>query len=263
MNNSPDNQLTNAPVLDPLKPDRVIGWIPPAVISRNDAGLIIGNNYIFNPDNTINWRKMIKPEFLVPNKQIFEKRNKPVPPSIEGLDDKELLILLGGIKELAQCRGFTSVKYVVSSPTPEYVIAVCSIDWIANYETENRPITFSAIGDAHPRNTTNFGQNFLGPIAENRAFVRCVRNFLKINIVSQEEIGGTVAFEEDPASTLLKDTMEKYGISFAKVKEKLVAENVEGASLFQSIYDIPKFKQLELIARIKTKVAEAQAEEKK
>ena len=76
----------------------------------------------------------------------------------------------------------TNVRYEVTSPSPAYVVATCSIDWIPNYETEDRAVTFSAIGDASPHNTQSFAKFFLGPIAENRAFVRCVRNFLKINI---------------------------------------------------------------------------------
>jgi hypothetical protein len=38
-------------------------------------------------------------------------------------------------------------------------------------------------------NTHDFGQNFLETMACNRAFVRCVRNFLNIHIVGADEIG--------------------------------------------------------------------------
>ena len=62
------------------------------------------------------------------------------------------------------------------------------------YQIDN---TFSAIGDASPNNTESFARFYLGPIAENRAFVRCVRNFLKINVVAQEELGSTKMFQDD------------------------------------------------------------------
>jgi hypothetical protein len=176
------------------------------------------------------------------------------------LKDYQLIILLGGIKELAQIRGYTDVKYEIVSPHHEYVAATCSITWIPNYETEGREVTFSAIGDASPRNTNSFASNFLGPIAENRAFVRCVRNFLKINIVGKEELGGADApptatntssttsdTSMDPRS-MLQAVMNEKGVSFEKLKAKLGSE---GYGAVESLNDIPKLKTFELIERLK------------
>lgn len=233
--------------------------MPPKLFERNEYGLICGEQikYVYNEDGTIDWRKMIKPEFLVPHKQLFEKLGKPVPATIEGLTDKELLILLGGIKELASTRGFSRCSYTVNAPTNEYVTVVCEIEWIPNYETNGRVITSSGVGDASPANTTSFGKLYLAPFAENRAFVRCVRNFLRINIVSQEEIAEMVAeATEDMATGLLKETMGKYNITFEKIKARLVEEKVEGADAYQNVTDIPRYKQFELIERIKRKAAE-------
>jgi hypothetical protein len=235
--------------------------VPPRKIQRNEYGLISDGSvsYIFNEDGSINWRKMIKPEFLVPNKQKLEQAKKEVPKTIEGLDDKYLLILLGGIKELAQMRGYEAVTHQVTSPTNDYVVSVCSICWIPNYETEGRHITFSAIGDASPFNTNSFGKSFLGPIAENRAFVRSVRNFLKINIVSQEEVPASGLSPEaetmDVSGDLLSATMQQFGVTWEKLLSKLIEEKFDGAENFKSVSDIPKFKQFELIERIKKKAA--------
>lgn len=230
--------------------------VPPKKFERNEYGLIAdcSVNYVFNDDGTINWRKMINPKFLVPNKQVFERASKPVPKVIDGLEDRELLILLGGIKELAQIRGYHSVSHAVTCPSDDYVVSVCSITWIPNYETENRSITFSAIGDASPLNTTTFGKNYLGPIAENRAFVRSVRNFLKINIVSQEEIPANSSSEPEPmdvSGDLLATTMQQFNVTWEKVKDKLIEEKFDGAKDFTGPHEIPKFKQFELIQRIK------------
>lgn len=232
--------------------------IPDKVYSRNEFGLIRNDEikYVYEEDGTINWRKMVGPEFLVPHKQLFERTGKPIPTSIEGLADKELLILLSGIKKLATIRGLTKISYNVCSPTPEYVVAVCTIEWLPNYETENRIITSSGIGDASPINTTSFGKLYLAPIAENRAFVRCVRQFLRINVVSQEEIADmAVEAAEDAATTLLKETAIKYSISFETIKAKLIEENIDGAIGFNGFGDIPRFKQFELVERIKRKAA--------
>lgn len=224
--------------------------------TRGEDGLI--NNglttYVFNEDGSVNWRKMVKQDYLVSNRQRTRETD------VTKLEDRDLLILLGGIKELAQIRGYTDVTYEVSSPSPEYVVAVCKIKWIPNFETEGASITFSAIGDASPMNTNSFAKMFLGPIAENRAFVRCVRSFLKINIVSQEEIGGAKVTEEapsvqpqdnvaDPRARLEKLMTEK-SISFDVVKKKLAEEKVEGADSFESISDVPRLQIFELIERL-------------
>ena len=153
-------------------------------IKRDENGLITGGSvdYVFNENGFIDWRKMIKTEYLVPNLQ------KTSETDVTKLKDTELIILLGGIKELAQVRGYTDVRYDVKAPSPDYVVAVCSITFTPNYETEGKEVTFSAIGDAHPNNTAGFGQAFLAACAENRAFVRCVRNFLRVSIVANEEL---------------------------------------------------------------------------
>ena len=64
---------------------------------RNEFGLLEGVNYEYNEDGSVNWRAMIAPEHLYPNKGWFEMRNQPMPQSIEGLTDNQLLIKLSGI----------------------------------------------------------------------------------------------------------------------------------------------------------------------
>lgn len=225
-------------------------------LTRGEDGLVNNEliNYVFNEDSTVNWRKMVKQEYLVPNRQRTKETD------VTKLEDRDLLILLGGIKELAQIRGYTDVSYEISAPSPEYVVAVCKIKWTPNFETEGKEVVFSAIGDASPFNTNSFARLFLGPIAENRSFVRCVRSFLKINIVSQEEIGGAKTTEEapsaqaqdniaDPRSKLEKLMLEK-DVSFSVIKKKLSDEKVEGADAFSSVQDVPRLQVFELIERL-------------
>jgi len=227
--------------------------IPPKSLKRNEFGLLEEPPipYVFNDDGTVNWRKMIRPEFLVPNKQKTQETD------ISKLEDKDLLILLGGIKELAQIRGFTCVSYDVPEASPNYVIASCYINWIGNYETSNVSVSFQALADASPDNTQSFARNYLAAIAENRAFVRCVRNFFKINIVGQEEIGAKSLPEdlgvENPLSptAVLSNLMKEKGISFEDVKRRLLKDKVDNAEGMTNLSDIPKPKIFELIDRIK------------
>lgn len=233
-------------------------------ISRDKNGLISGDSvgYLFTEDGLIDWRKMIKAKHLVPNKQRTSEKD------VTKLKDYQLIILLGGIKELAQIRGYTDVRYDVHSPSPDYVVATCSITWIPNFETEGREVTFSAIGDASPQNTQSFAKFFLGPIAENRSFVRCVRNFLKINIVGQEELGDakladeTAETQEESSDNLtdprfvLEKLMKTKGITFDILKSKLEKEVSEGKwdykklDSLEDISCIPKIKTFELIERL-------------
>lgn len=215
---------------------------------RDENGLLTKPivSYEFNEDGSIDWRSMIRKEFLVPNKERTKETD------VTKLEDKDLIILLGGIKELAQIRGYTDVNYSVNTPNQDYVAAVCSIKFIANYETGGREITFSAIGDASPFNTKDFAKNYLGPIAENRAFCRCVRNFLKINIVAQEELGKSKDEEKNAfePSSLLGKVMKEKNISFDAVKKRLIKENYPNAAELTSIDEIPKIKIFELLDRI-------------
>ena len=106
-------------------------------ITRGPDGLIENKEYKFTPDGFVDWRAMIDPQFLYPNKDFFEIRKLSIPASIEGLDDKQLLIMLGGIKELARLRGFKSVRYNIKHEAPNYVTAMCCIEWIGNFETSS------------------------------------------------------------------------------------------------------------------------------
>lgn len=228
---------------------------PPNIITRNKYGLLENSkiSYIYNEDGTINWRAMVKAQYLVPNRQKTQETD------VSKLEDKDLLILLGGIKELAQIRGYTKVEYKVVAANETYFATSCKITWIPNYETDGREIIFEALADATVNNTKSFARFFLAAIAENRAFVRCVRNFLKINIVSQEELGDAKLLEETPVAQenptsphlLLEKVMKEKNISFEQLKKKLIKEKFENAESISNIIDIPKVKIFELIERIK------------
>jgi len=232
---------------------------PSEKLKRDDNGLLANPpvDYVFNEDGSVNWRKMVRTDYLVANKQRTQQTD------VSQLEDRDLLILLGGIKELAQIRGFTNVYYTVHTASQDYFSTTCTIEWIPNYETDNKVVSFSALADAHQENTYSFASNFLAATAENRAFVRCVRNFLKINIVGQEEMGGgkqvfsqattkasATKTDSDPTS-LLQKVMDSKGVSFDMIKKRLVDENFPKADSFDSTKDIPKTKTFELIARLK------------
>jgi hypothetical protein len=209
---------------------------------------------------------MIQKEYLVPNRDFFKNKNLNIKDlDVSLLPDNQLLILLGGIKELAQIRGFSKVQYDVIHAGPEYVAVKCTIKWIPNFETNNTEIEFSSLADAHIENTKDFAKNFLMAIAENRAFIRCVRNFLKINIVGNEEMGKSttnedsnqVLCESSPQSSkpiaLLKQTMTEYNISFEQIKERAVQLGMDNSDTWNHIEDISPLSMFTIISGIKNK----------
>jgi hypothetical protein len=224
---------------------------PPFSWKRNEFGLLDHITYSYYPDGRINYRALILPEFLVPNRYRTEETD------VSKLEDKDLLILLAGIKYIAKIRGYRGVDHQIVSCSPTLVTVKTTITWIPNFETNGEEVKFSALADANLENTESFGKNFLAPIAENRGFIRAVRNFLEINVLGQEEVKNdgveqpvSQTSAEPPHITSLLVLMNAKGVTFKDIQSKLVAENVTGAAEWTKLDDIPKVKVFELIDRL-------------
>ena len=172
----------------------------PQLFKRDENGLLLNVQYIFNEDGSVNWRAMIQEEHLFPNRSWFESRGKDLPPSITGLKDNQLLIKLSGIKELAKLRGFSNVNYAFKKCEEGHVAVTCGINFIPNYETAGEQVYFEDAANATLNNTSSFATKFLETIACNRAFVRAVRNFLNVHIVGDDEIDKSSINQQSPAS---------------------------------------------------------------
>lgn len=211
---------------------------PKKMIARNtETGLFDGVEYPVDVFGFIDWRKMIPKQFLFPNKFWFESRGKEVPTDITGLEDHQLLIKLAGIKYIARIRGYERVEFELLTSNP-YPVVKCLITWQNNVEN---PLgcTFEEIASCNPTNSDELSVKYMESIATNRAFVRCVRNFLNINIVGEEEIAknSEVAIEEslaDSDSQSLKITPQSIFLKSAKEKKisfddivKFVSERCE------------------------------------
>jgi hypothetical protein len=201
---------------------------------RDKLGLLTSVDYIFNEDGSVNWRAMIKPEFLYPNKDWFEIRKLDMPQSVEGLEDKQLLIMLGGIKELAKLRGFHSVDYDVRNVRDDYVVAKCTINWMGNYESSFEEVDYSEVANATAANTDDFCFKFLETIACNRAFVRCVRNYLNVHIVGADEMDKSKNRVSEPLETTISNALpiSAQGTLEKAVHEKLNLVDFESFKVF-------------------------------
>lgn len=238
---------------------------PPDNFKRDKWGLLEGIKYQFRDDSTVDWRAMIKPEYTVFNALLINeiqlkylKAIKDI--KVEEVDDKYLLVLLAGFKELAAIRGYTSVTYNIAHADINYAATSCRIEWIPNYETFEQKLIFESMADASPQTTTGFGQNYLLAMAENRAFCRCVRNSLGIHVVAFDEISPKTIAPQNAsaapvaaASTMLKSVLDEKKISFIQLKEKWVEMGNDEAKKWNSLDDIPAETIFKILGKIKRK----------
>jgi hypothetical protein len=204
-----------------VKENNLVG---PEKFSRDDNGLLKNIQYAFNDDGSVNWRAMIKDEHLFPNRGWFEGRGKDIPSSAVGLGDHQLLIKLSGIKELARLRGFNHVSYFAEKCEPDHVAVNCTVSFIGNYETGGESVSFQDMANATLDNTSSFATKFLETIACNRAFVRCVRNFLNVHIVGDDEIdksGKPPVVESNPSPLSPHGVLQKQFGTFDVFKDRL------------------------------------------
>ena len=199
----------------------------PGKFQRNSFGLLSNVDYEFAEDGSVNWRSMIKDEHLFPNRSWFDLRKKDMPRSIQGLGDHQLLIKLSGIKELAKLRGFTDVSYEVVKCQPDHVAVICHMKFLPNYETGGQPVEFQDMANATLDNTSSFATKFLETIACNRAFVRCVRNFLNVHIVGDDEIDKSNNPGGAPANRSVSPTLTPHSMVESLAKEKLNCSSFE------------------------------------
>lgn len=255
-------------------------------IECDERGLVKGVNYIYNDDGTIAWRKMIRPEFLAIKKEWEDKLVKKHGKAANEIDkallaDSDLLILLGGIKRLLFLRGYTELRQRVDISTAERCVCTCTITFAPNYETRMQPVTYSDVASATFHNTSgDIAQMFLEATAANRAFVRCVRGFLNINIVGFDEMGparraaATATIQPMPgqgeevpppanpgfqaADTLVKKCNE-LGLTLDALKAnaaKYQAELTTQVSVWASFQDIPSLDAWTILDKIKRKQEE-------
>jgi len=175
-------------------------------MTRNPDGLIEGLEYKKDRLGFIVWRDMISPEYLYPNREYFERKNLPVPDSTEGLPDNQCLVKIGGLIELMRLRGYSSLDQQIVNVDHGYVTAKCTIRWEPNFETNDGEVNFSWTANSNRDNCGDFMAHYQETQAQNRALSLCIRKFLNVNIVSDEELskGQTklIPEKEKPQATL-------------------------------------------------------------
>lgn len=249
--------------------------IPPFILKRNSYGLLENLDYKFTENGFVDWRAMIPAKYLYFNntktdyiEKKYGKKITEINLETDKIDDEDLCIRTGGYRFLAGIRKFNSVKYTTITAADNYYATKCQIEWSPNYETDGKPVIFEGLAATSYNNTQGYGRVYLAETAENRAFCRCVRNFLNISIVAQEELpeikdesgnSDSTAQVQSPNATTprgcLQDILNKCGKNLTDVKEFLTTENYKDADKIEKLEDIgiPKICELiEVFKNLKT-----------
>lgn len=212
-----------------------------ALFRRDKWGLLENLEYHFKDDGSINWKKLVPINDFVPNRERYPKNTDFKSLNIAEQPDEKLLILLNGFKSLARIRGVKSVEYTIGeSSSPVYCSIGCKITWMGNYETNMLETVSSGVADAHFNNikSDNFARYYISSTAQNRAFVRAVKDGTGITIYGFDEIGETPADNKglsllNPSGphAALEKRLQSKNRSFEQLKDHLIKEKVSFINL--------------------------------
>lgn len=159
------------------------------------TGLIEGLRYVYDENGKINWKALVDPKFLYIAREHEDKVVKEQGKPLAEVDlllvrDDWLRIRVGGLNQLAHMRGVRSCRYPHVETREGHATVSCEITFIGNSESGMEPETWSGIASASIRSVDKHFIPYLETFAENRAFSRCVKRALQINILSDIEVGG-------------------------------------------------------------------------
>jgi hypothetical protein len=169
----------------------------PVPLFRRDpsTGLVVGKTYQYTPEGKIDWRSEVPIQFLyVANEyrdRVVADQGKPLNEiDLLKVKDDWLRIRVGGLNYLAHLRGVRSCTYPHMQTRDGFCGVSCEITFIGNIESNMEPETWSSMASACRASMDKQFLPYLETFAENRAFGRCVKRALQINILSDIEVGG-------------------------------------------------------------------------
>lgn len=192
---------------------------------RDERGLLKGVDHPLVNPYTVDWRKMINPEYVVLNRAAMAKLSvdtklisaEETARLLSEVSDDKKIVKLAGFRELLRIRGYSALKQTVKA-MPDGLVCECTITFLPNFETDGREVSYTAVAGASPTNVAPEYSQFLAAIASNRAFGRCVREFLGINSVTDEELNPNEEVKVADAASkpveLVKKRCVDAGISF-------------------------------------------------
>ncbi len=231
-------------------PPTITEAIEPAYFERLPNGLVKGVTYARRPDGRIQWEKMIDPRHIVFNSKLDAPKFGPSLTEIYGapaaklnyadmiaagkeVDPKHVVVMLMGLIELADLRGYVScrprIAHVCSYPIEAAICSCeCTIDWIPNEDDPDGKTSFGT-ADATMENTGGWG--YLSAMAGNRSFCRAVRLGLRIPIMSFDEIAKKDTAIPEATSAPVQLSMHASTLQKAAESKKLTFDQVKQLAL--------------------------------
>jgi len=220
-----------------------------------------------NVETCIDWKALIPDSEIVLNREAFLKKginvnelSKEDQASLKAeAAENEKLIKLNGFKHLARLRGLKASKCHVVESSAERVVVQQMLSFLPNSENPEG-LEVHAVANATLNNVMGATfQSYLEPIAQNRAFVRAVKDALGINILGQDELpleANAIIVEKTAGPSIhaaLDQVMESKCISWSDLKATLVSKEHEyqGCRDWNSSKDIPQATVLGLLTELK------------
>lgn len=228
---------------------------------RNNDYLLNKVQYFFKEDGRINWRKMISKDHITLNAFNFACRGKDVSSlskedyqrAIDEASEEDLVIKLGGFREIAEIRGFRSISSRIENQVDGKVSVAVTIFWMPNFENPTG-LEVTAIASASRENTDERFAKYLETIAENRAFVRAVRHSLGIIAVGQDEIKQEdvkVETRNIKLHSVLLELMSNLGFSMSDLQTLAAKEGLEWPDNWTSVEKIDPAAVITIIPLLK------------
>jgi hypothetical protein len=199
-------------------------------LRNQETGLLNGKDHPLDENGFVNWRAMIDKKFFVLNQWNYARKfgidiavltEEEKQEHLNTAKDEDLLVLLGGFKSVARLRGYSSINSELVSSDAEKSVVKVTITWIPNFETDFNTVRVSAIKSASLMNTHKDFFRYSEAIAENRAFITCVRNTLNIPVIGNDELKEDesldIKYSAPKPNKFLKEFCEKNRISFGEV----------------------------------------------
>lgn len=223
---------------------------------------IVESKIIYNQDGIIDWKSMIPSEYIVLNRLEYAKEGVNVDLLSEedyekeksNASDSKKLVRLGGFEYLARLRGVKEQRFKLDYKDAETAVVSCEISFLPNAENPFGLVT-CALASASKDNVVGEYSKYLEVIASNRAYTRCVKKALSIQILGQEEIPDILPeIKPKPGSPidLIKKKCLDKKIDFAEVCAMLQGSGVEMQDSWVNFESLPVPVILTALKLIKT-----------
>lgn len=220
-------------------------------VKKKEAPVKCGAVLQKDVNGIVDWRNLISQKHILLNRKKFAD----IGIRVEALSKEEtnhykntvepefLMISLAGFRELAKKRGYDACSTNLVYCDADMYVFRTTLHFLPNDEEPNG-VLFDGIGGANLSNVNVAFAPYLPAIAENRAFVRAVRNYFGIETLGWDEVktDGEVKVNDaipfGPHVTL-KGKMDSKGVDFEGLKTLTAnSDKIEWQESWKTLEDL-------------------------